>query len=315
MSHKLRYPVIVLLTLLLALGWLTASAQQPANCPYGQGYWKNTAQWPVKQLTLGSQTYTQAELLILLNMPSQGDASLILANQLIAAKLNAAAGADTAAISGIVAQADALLATFPNKLPYAVEPSSVNGQGMTSMAGVLDVFNNGQLTSGCTPVATPTPTGTPPTATPTVTGTPPTATPTPTGTLTPEATDDGLPVIIVIEGPVKEININIITIYNIKIEVDVNDPILTVIRVGDFIRVEGDIVSTGATIVIVAINIIIVDTDVVVVDGGLVWRDDGGCGNPPPDWAPANGWRRRCQPNIIIIDQGSGSGSGMGMGR
>ncbi|MBI5667041.1 MAG: hypothetical protein HZC41_03465 [Chloroflexi bacterium] len=303
MSHKLRYPVIVLMLLLLALGWLTANAQQPTTCPYGQGYWKNTAQWPVTQLTLGSQTYSQAELLILFNMPSQGDASLILAHQLIAAKLNAAAGVDVTAINGIIAQADALLATFPNRLPYAVEPSSVNGQGMTSMAGVLDVFNNGQLTTGCAPF---------PTATPTPTGTPPTATPTPTGTLTPEATDDGLPVIIVVEGPVKEININIITIYNIKIEVDVNDPILTVIRVGDYIRVEGNVVSTGATIVIVAINIIIVDTDVVIVDGGLVWRDDGGCGNPPPPWAPANGWRRRCQPTIIIIDQGSGSGMGMG---
>jgi hypothetical protein len=30
---------------------------------------------------------------------------------------------------------------------------------------------------------------------------------------------------------------------------------------------------------------------------GEVWRDKGNCQNPPPDWAPANGWRRRCGEN------------------
>lgn len=24
------------------------------------------------------------------------------------------------------------------------------------------------------------------------------------------------------------------------------------------------------------------------------WHDDGTCNNPPPNWAPASGWRRRC---------------------
>lgn len=297
MTHKLRYAVIVPAVLLLALSLLTVSAQQPAACPFGQGYWKSTAEWPVTQLTLGSQTYSQAELLILFNMPTQADASLMLAHQLIATKLNAAAGVDTTAVNGIIAQADALLATFPNKLPYVVDSSTANGQGMTSMAGVLDVFNLGQLTVNCAPFPTATPTGTP--ATPT---------PTPASTLTPAATDGGLPVIIVVEGPVTQININIITIYNINIEVDDDDPILTVIRVGDYVRVRGNVVSTGATIVIVAINIIVVDTDVVVVDGSLVWRDEGNCQNPPPPWAPANGWRRRCQRGGG--DRGSGSGSG-----
>src|SRR5262249_50460875 len=35
-------------------------------CPLGQGFWKNHPDtWPVTSLTLGSQTYTQAELLAL----------------------------------------------------------------------------------------------------------------------------------------------------------------------------------------------------------------------------------------------------------
>ena len=298
--RKSQYLVMLLMFCLLAFGAFVADAQQPANCPFGQGYWKNTSQWPVTELTLGGQTYTQAELLILFNTPTEGDASLILAHQLIAAKLNAAQGADVTAVSGIITQADALLSQFPNKLPYAIDPSSTNGQGLTSVAGVLDVFNTGQLTVNCAPV---------PTATPST----PEATPLVTPQVTPEATSDDLPVIIVIEGPVQAININIITIYNINIEVKADDPILTVIRVGDVIRVHGNVVSSGATIVIVAINIIVVDTDIVIVDGNLVWRDDGNCNNPPPPWAPANGWRRRCQP-VIIIDQGSGSGSGSGMG-
>ena len=50
----------------------------------------------------------------------------------------------------------------------------------------------------------------------------------------------------------------------------------------------------------------------------IIWQDDGkNCGNPPPPWAPANGWRRRCENHntTIIITGGSGNnGDGMGMG-
>ncbi|KAB2859050.1 MAG: hypothetical protein F9K46_11245, partial [Anaerolineae bacterium] len=63
------------------------------QCPKSQGYWKNHgANWPVTSLTLGSQTYSQAELLTLLNTEVSGDASLNLAHQLIAAKLNVGQG-------------------------------------------------------------------------------------------------------------------------------------------------------------------------------------------------------------------------------
>lgn len=59
-------------------------------------------------------------------------------------------------------------------------------------------------------------------------------------TPTPSATpiNDG-DVIIVIEGPIQDININIITIYNINISVDINNPILNLIQIGDVIYVEG----------------------------------------------------------------------------
>jgi hypothetical protein len=145
-----------------------------------------------------------------------------------------------------------------------------------------------------------------PEATPEVTATPsPEQTPDPEAT--PEATDqpddDDGDIIIVIEGPVQSINVNIITIYNINIELDDDDPLLTVIQIGDVIRVEGNLTEgDNNTIIIVVVNIIFVNVEVVVQDG-QVWRDDGNCGNPPPPWAPAHGWRRRCE-------RSGGGGSG-----
>jgi hypothetical protein len=158
-----------------------------------------------------------------------------------------------------------------------------------------------------------------------------------TQTPAPEATvevtvEPGPGIIIVIEGPVEEVNVNIITIYDIDIRVDADDPVLTVIRIGDVLRIEGELTGDDddddTTINLVAINIIFINVEVFVVDG-QVWRDSGNCGDGPPPWAPAHGWRRRCEGNgggtvvtggggttIIIIggDSGSGSGSGMGMG-
>ena len=147
--------------------------------------------------------------------------------------------------------------------------------------------------------------------------------------LTPEATaeatpgsdddgdDDDLPIIIVIEGPIQAINVNIITIYNINIEVSIDDPILIVIKVGDNVRVEGEIVGDDddSTIVIIAVTIIIINVEVFINDdSGEVWRDDEGCGNGPPPWAPAHGWRARCGGGSGDDDDGGGRGN-RGRGR
>ena len=77
------------------VGGATPTPTPAGVCPLSQGYWKNHPNaWPVNSLMLGSQTYTKAELLAILNTPGGGDASMILAVQLIAAKLNIAAGSD-----------------------------------------------------------------------------------------------------------------------------------------------------------------------------------------------------------------------------
>ena len=100
-------------------------------------------------LTLGSQIYTKAELLNILHTPVGGDASLNLAHQLIAAKLNIAAGSDPTPIASTIIHADSLLSMFSGKLPYHVSPSSGIGQQMVNDGKTLDNYNNGNLTPGC----------------------------------------------------------------------------------------------------------------------------------------------------------------------
>jgi hypothetical protein len=126
-----------------------ASPQAP--CPQPKGYWRaNRSAWPVTSLMLGSQTYGQASLLALLGMRINADASLNLAHQLIAAKLNVAAGSNPTPIAGTISNADALLAPFPGLLPYNVAPSSATGRLMLAVARILDDYNNAELTPTCT---------------------------------------------------------------------------------------------------------------------------------------------------------------------
>jgi hypothetical protein len=107
-----------------------------------------------------------------------------------------------------------------------------------------------------------------------------------------EQDDDAI--IIIIEGPIEVIINNRIIIYGREIILDPNDPLLLVIRVGDKVRIEGELVESGTTVIVVAIIIIIIDVDIYINDGGgAVWRNE--CANPPPPWAPAHGWRRKCE--------------------
>jgi len=132
----------------------TTTTTIPSNnvCPQELGFWKNNPQlWPVGSLTLGSQSYTETELLSLLTAPIRGDASLILARQLIQAKLNIANGSDPTPIASTIVDADGLLNGFSGKLPYGVAPSSAPGHAMIDDASVLAEYNGGALTPNCAP--------------------------------------------------------------------------------------------------------------------------------------------------------------------
>ncbi len=109
-----------------------------------QGFYKKPEHWPsgVTQLTLGSQTYTKQEAIDLLNTPPQGDASISLAHQLIAAKLNQIVGLPaTPAQLQAIADADALLSSYSGDLPYNVPANSPAGQQMTALASTLEEYN------------------------------------------------------------------------------------------------------------------------------------------------------------------------------
>jgi hypothetical protein len=118
-------------------------------CPLGVGYWKHAVTWPVPALTLGDQSYARAELLTLLNLARVGDASVILAVQLIAARLNVAQSVDDSPIAAALAYADELLTAPGARLPYGTMPSSARGTQMVDVAESLEAFNRGALTVGC----------------------------------------------------------------------------------------------------------------------------------------------------------------------
>ena len=121
-------------------------------CRFTQGFWKNhSSAWPVTSLTLGTVSYTQAQLLAILGTPAGGNGLLILAHQLIAAKLNAILSAPPPSIVADIAAADALIGGLvcPPIGGGFLSPASV-----TTLESDLDMFNNGQ-TGGDQCVGTP----------------------------------------------------------------------------------------------------------------------------------------------------------------
>ena len=153
------------------------------NCTYTQGYWKNhPLAWPVIELVLGGVTYSQEEVMVILRTPPRGDATYILAHQLVAAKLNVSNGADETAIAVTIAAADGWLIAHP----LGSNPSGAERDEGLALASTLDDYNSGLIGPGRCDDATPTPTITPTatvTATVTATSTP-TATPTISATIT-----------------------------------------------------------------------------------------------------------------------------------
>ena len=120
------------------------------KCPLGDGYWKNhTNLWAVNSLTLGNVTYTKAQLISILSSPTKGDASVILAKQMIAALLNQANGSNPVPMCNTIANANSALNGCT--VPCGISPKSAAGQAMINDANSLEMYNSGKLTPGCTP--------------------------------------------------------------------------------------------------------------------------------------------------------------------
>lgn len=121
-------------------------AIEDERCTWGLGYWKNHPEaWPVDTLTLGSLTYSQAQLLDILHQPVNGNGLVSLGHQLVAAKLNLAEGAHDVT-DGAIAGADDLVGAL-------VIPPIGSGSLATSetsdISTVLDQFNKGRLEGAC----------------------------------------------------------------------------------------------------------------------------------------------------------------------
>ena len=137
------------------------STTQTQNCTFTQGYWKNHASaWPASCLpmTLGNNSYTQAQLLQIFGQSVKGNGAVSMSHQLIAAKLNICQGAIAgSAVNACIASAQSLLSSCgSNKIP-PIGTCSLSTTSTDSANSCLDNFNNGLSGPGhCGTTAAPT---------------------------------------------------------------------------------------------------------------------------------------------------------------
>jgi hypothetical protein len=117
------------------------------GCTRTQGFWKNKPeQWAVSSLTLGTVTYTKAQLLEILSTPVRGNGLISLAHQLIAAKLNAAAGTTVpTSVQTDIMAADALIG---NRVIPPIGSGFLSTSATSSLTSDLDEYNNGNTPGG-----------------------------------------------------------------------------------------------------------------------------------------------------------------------
>jgi hypothetical protein len=124
----------------------TLPCTPPGGCTLTQGYWKThcpdaacaaaVVPYPVSSLSLGTVAYTDLQLVSILKTPASGNGLIILAHQLIAAKLNIANGADGSAIAADIAAADALIGSL------VVPPVGSGSLSAGATSGLVTSLNN-----------------------------------------------------------------------------------------------------------------------------------------------------------------------------
>jgi hypothetical protein len=102
-------------------------------------------------MTLGTVQYTDAQICSILNQPAGGNGLLTLAHQLIAAKLNIAAGADGSSVAADIAAADALIGGLV--IP-PVGSGSLSPAAVSTLVTSLTNFNQGVTGPGHCPSET-----------------------------------------------------------------------------------------------------------------------------------------------------------------
>jgi hypothetical protein len=104
----------------------------------------NPGAWPVPKLTIGTQTYGTDDLVAALVAPIHGNGALILAQQLIAAKLNAAQGTTISVpVAATVQKADQLL----SPLGLGTVSTKETKHSFIVVANALESFNESASTT------------------------------------------------------------------------------------------------------------------------------------------------------------------------
>jgi len=141
----------------------TLNCNDVGGCTFTQGYWKTHGPvgcnpsgganvWPAdvqtNGLTIGSVVYTADQLCSILNTPAAGNGLLVLAHQLIAAKINIANGSDPTDAALCIASADALIGGLV--IP-PVGGGSLSAASTSSLTSCLTNYNEGATGPGhCT---------------------------------------------------------------------------------------------------------------------------------------------------------------------
>lgn len=106
-----------------------------------------------------------------------------------------------------------------------------------------------------------------------------------------------------VEGVIESIAGNIVVVGGVAYTIPEDDPILPLLQVGDAVVIIGVQAEDGTVTVFL---ITLLDEDVYIdtdedddEDDDDNFRDDAPCQANPPDWAPAYGWRMKCDPDSL----------------
>jgi len=131
-----------------SLTWAAGLCPLEAPGVRGQGYWKNHPDnWPVEQIDIGGVTYDKCDAILIMQLPTRGDKSLNMFEQLVATKLNVLLGNEADCIEGTIVMADLWMEMNPQPVP-ARSPAWKNEGAY--LCSELDAYNNGWL---CAPSA------------------------------------------------------------------------------------------------------------------------------------------------------------------
>ena len=116
------------------------------NCTQPQGFWRYHADsWRLSSVQLGTAIYTKNQALEIMAMPVNGNGLVALAHQLIAAKLNVAAGADDSEIASAISAGDALIQGL---IVPPFDTASLPSSQVKSVGRSFHSFNVGDIGPG-----------------------------------------------------------------------------------------------------------------------------------------------------------------------